>query len=228
MEKRAQRAPSGGQHRQRSNNKRKHASSHGHQRQPLRKAEEGSALAGGDGDAADGAENTDTKRSRSEVARLEKPPAKKKRKGRDESVDSDSDDGDNGDISLEGSLYDTRDDVTFEFQDTSAAHAEGLTVLFRTFIKNPTTAYEMAASVGEDGSANELSDVVDKSFVCPVSVGTTIVCENATDTFAFLTVVNPVNEKVRVSECHLRFSFVISIWPALLSKGVQDSIWDIV
>jgi hypothetical protein len=64
---------------------------------------------------------------------------------------------DHGDvINLEGSISRSVDDVTFEFQDTSENHVEGLTVLLRTIIKNPTTAFEFAsiiATAGKNGDS---------------------------------------------------------------------------
>ena len=70
---------------------------------------------------------------------------KKGRKRHDE-----DDDGDKG-ISLEGSMPGGTHEATFEFSDLKGKHIEGLTVLMKTLVPNPTRAYEVASACVEEG-----------------------------------------------------------------------------
>ena len=66
----------------------------------------------------------------------------------DNSSDGDDDDGDDDDeIKLEGSIEHVTEKFTFEFNDMREEYTEGICVLLRTLVQNPTKAYELAKSI---------------------------------------------------------------------------------
>lgn len=61
---------------------------------------------------------------------------------------SDGDDNDDDDeIKLEGSIEHVTEKFTFEFNDMREEYTEGICVLLRTLVQNPTKAYELAKSI---------------------------------------------------------------------------------
>lgn len=70
--------------------------------------------------------------------------------GKDES-DSDDDDGDedeeDDEIKLEGSIEHITEKYTFEFNDMREEYTEGICVLLRSLMQNPTKAYELAKTI---------------------------------------------------------------------------------
>lgn len=66
----------------------------------------------------------------------------------DNSSDGDDDDDDDDDeIKLEGSIEHVTEKFTFEFNDMREEYTEGICVLLRTLVQNPTKAYELAKSI---------------------------------------------------------------------------------
>ena len=63
----------------------------------------------------------------------------------DNSSSEDDDDGD--EIKLEGSIEHVTEKFTFEFNDMREEYTEGICVLLRTLVQNPTKAYELAKSI---------------------------------------------------------------------------------
>jgi hypothetical protein len=64
----------------------------------------------------------------------------------DDSSDGDDDDDDD-EIKLEGSIEHVTEKFTFEFNDMREEYTEGICVLLRTLVQNPTKAYELAKSI---------------------------------------------------------------------------------
>lgn len=68
-----------------------------------------------------------------------------------EDYNDDSSDGDDNDdddeIKLEGSIEHVTEKFTFEFNDMREEYTEGICVLLRTLVQNPTKAYELAKSI---------------------------------------------------------------------------------
>eukprot|EP01038_Epipyxis_sp_PR26KG_P011686 gene11686-15648_t len=92
---------------------------------------------------------------------------------------SDSDDDSANQINIEGSIeHMTTEDYTFEFNDMRDTYCEGITVLLRDFIINPTYAYQLA-------------HVITNQTI----VGTVINCEGGEDAFAFATVLPLIKYK---------------------------------
>ena len=70
--------------------------------------------------------------------------------GEDESDTNDDDDGDDDDddeIRLEGIIEHITEKYTFEFNDMREEYTEGICVLLRSLVQNPTKAYELAKTI---------------------------------------------------------------------------------
>jgi hypothetical protein len=64
--------------------------------------------------------------------------------------DSDEDDDENDDedeIRIEGAIQHVTEKYTFEFNDMREEYTEGICVLLRSLVQNPTKAYELAQSI---------------------------------------------------------------------------------
>jgi predicted HNH restriction endonuclease len=62
----------------------------------------------------------------------------------DDSEDDDEDDDDEIKLELEGNVQHVTEKYTFEFNDMRDDYAEGICVLLRSLVQNPTKAYELA------------------------------------------------------------------------------------
>mmetsp|Transcript_14112 Transcript_14112/g.13643 ORF Transcript_14112/g.13643 Transcript_14112/m.13643 type:complete len:346 (+) Transcript_14112:89-1126(+) len=98
---------------------------------------------------------------------------KKMQENDEESDDSEDDDEDDDEIKLEleGNVQHVTEKYTFEFNDMRDDYAEGICVLLRSLVQNPTKAYELAKVISSQ-----------------TLVGTVVACEGGSDTFAFSTV----------------------------------------
>ena len=67
--------------------------------------------------------------------------------GSDDDDEDDDDDDDEDEIKLEGSIQHVTEKYTFEFNDMRDEYTEGVCVLLRSFIQNPTKAYELAKTI---------------------------------------------------------------------------------
>ena len=76
-------------------------------------------------------------------------PSKKKKDSSTRSVDESDDEG----IDLEGDISVKSEDFTFEFNDMRKTYTEGITVLLKKYIVNPTAAYEIASALTDQGIA---------------------------------------------------------------------------
>ena len=65
----------------------------------------------------------------------------------DDDDDEDDDDDDEDEIKLEGSIEHVTEKYTFEFNDMREEYTEGVCVLLRSFVQNPTKAYELAKAI---------------------------------------------------------------------------------
>ena len=74
---------------------------------------------------------------------------KKKKDSSTRSVDESDDEG----IDLEGDISVKSEDFTFEFNDMRKTYTEGITVLLKKYIVNPTAAYEIASALTDQGIA---------------------------------------------------------------------------
>jgi hypothetical protein len=61
--------------------------------------------------------------------------------------EDDDDDDDDDEIKLEGSIEHDTEKYTFEFNDMREEYTEGICVLLRSLIQNPTKAYELARTI---------------------------------------------------------------------------------
>lgn len=72
-----------------------------------------------------------------------------------EQVDSDNDEA-GGDIKVEGSIFSSTDDFTFEFHDMKSDFVESITVLLKTLISNPTEAFNIASVITRQGARENI------------------------------------------------------------------------
>lgn len=71
----------------------------------------------------------------------------------DSDDDDDNEDGDSdAEIPLEGHVGQETEDFTFEFHDMRKSFDEGITVLLRSLIPNPTAAYSVASAIVAQGN----------------------------------------------------------------------------
>jgi hypothetical protein len=63
------------------------------------------------------------------------------------SDDEDDDDDDEDEIKLEGNIEHDTEKYTFEFNDMREEYTEGICVLLRSLIQNPTKAYDLARTI---------------------------------------------------------------------------------
>lgn len=69
----------------------------------------------------------------------------------DSDSDSDSDSSQDG-IALDKIVSNERTEVVFEFNDMQELYAEGMTILCKKLIINPTTAYEFCLTLSKQGN----------------------------------------------------------------------------
>lgn len=68
------------------------------------------------------------------------------------------DDDDDDEIKLEGSIEHVTEKYTFEFNDMREEYTEGICVLLRSLIQNPTKAYDLARTVSSQCKFARLGD----------------------------------------------------------------------
>jgi hypothetical protein len=100
---------------------------------------------------------------------------------RQQNADADADDGDEDDdeeeedeeggIPLDSNIEHVMEEFTFEFNDMREEYAEGVCMMLRKLVVNPTEAYNLASLVAQQSI-----------------VGTVVNCEGGQDSFAFATV----------------------------------------
>ena len=84
-----------------------------------------------------------------EWEKIEQHQSKSAKVAVSEDYEDNSSDGDDDDdeIKLEGSIEHVTEKFTFEFNDMREEYTEGICVLLRTLVQNPTKAYELAKSI---------------------------------------------------------------------------------
>ena len=110
---------------------------------------------------------SDDERDEWEEIELRQSNSIKTEKGGESESDSDHDDDrdDADEIRLEGSIEHITEKYTFEFNDMREEYTEGICVLLRSLIQNPTKAYELAKTITLQ-SMSLLICISTKNFVC--------------------------------------------------------------
>jgi len=123
------------------------------------------------------------------------------------SEESDDDEG-GEEISLIGNVMD-EEEFTFVFNDMKEDYTEGICVILKTLFPNPTDAYSVACSV----TAQSI-------------VGTAILCEDSTDSFAYGTII-PWATALEVTPLNDTLQQLLSSMNSLVSRSSTfDSIQD--
>jgi len=96
--------------------------------------------------------------------------------------DDEDEDSDSGGIRLDSNIEHVMEEFTFEFNDMREEYAEGVCMMLRKMVVNPTDAYSLASLITQQNI-----------------VGTVVNCEGGQDSFAFATVLPLRKVEVRVA-----------------------------